>query len=145
MAYVKISLLPLFLVATLVLMFPTKKMNAEAFFKEPDKCLAFCEKDTPCGNGCQCVYSVPILPRVPGICNTESFVTKMVEQHPNLCKSHADCTRKGSGNFCALYQSSDPNKYGVCFDSSSDARVSFKNALSTEFSNMLKMPSAVFT
>lgn len=106
--------------------------------------MAFCTKDIQCGNGCQCLYSYPSFTDTPGLCNKESFVTKMVEEHPNLCKSHADCTRKGSGSFCALYQNSDPI-YGACFDSISDAQTSFENALSSEFSNMLKMPSAVFT
>lgn len=68
----------------------------------------------------------------------------MVEQHPHICESHVDCTRKGSGNFCAIYPNLD-TKYGWCFDSNSHAEASFKNLLSSQFSNLLNMPSAIST
>ncbi|XP_058752171.1 albumin-1-like [Vicia villosa] len=131
MAYAKVSLLPLFLLATLVIIFPIKKVEADC----NDKICSF--QRSTCGAGCLCL---------PGIdfCMNASLVMKIVKKHPKLCESHADCTRKGSGSFCAYYPNSDI-KYGVCFDSNSHAEASFKNALSSEFSNLLKMSSAVAT
>ncbi|XP_058739645.1 albumin-1-like [Vicia villosa] len=130
MAYAKLSLLPLFLITTLVIIFPTKKVQADC-----DKLCSFQESE--CGDGCLCLIGIDY-------CLSISLVMKMVKKHPKLCESHADCTRKGSGSFCAYYPNSDI-KYGVCFDSSSHAEASFKNALSSEFSNLLKMPSEVST
>ncbi|GAU30826.1 hypothetical protein TSUD_267460 [Trifolium subterraneum] len=69
----------------------------------------------------------------------------MVEQHPNLCQSHDDCTQKRSGSFCARYPNPDI-EYGWCFDSDSHAQASFKNALYSKSPNFfLKMPSAIST
>ncbi|CAK8575130.1 unnamed protein product [Lathyrus sativus] len=133
MAYAKLSLLPLFLLATLVLMFPMKKVEA-------DLCEKFaCSRSDPvCNDGCHCILSKGA---EGGVCIRNKHVAKKVEEHPDLCESHADCTRKGSGSFCARYPNSDL-KYGWCFDSNSDAEASFKNAFSSEFSN-LKMPLEV--
>ncbi|CAK8575132.1 unnamed protein product [Lathyrus sativus] len=134
MAYAKLSLLPLFLLATSLLMFPMKKVEAT-------RCQEGCSlSKLDCGDGCQCIMD----DFVTGICETIEYVTKMVEQHPSLCESHGDCTRKGSGSFCALYPNSDI-KYGWCFESNSHAEASFKNALNSEFSNLLKMSLEVST
>jgi len=49
-----------------------------------------------------------------------SSVAKMRDEHPNLCQSHEECRKKGSGNFCAR----NPNNYmdyGWCFNSDSEA------------------------
>ncbi|CAK8575136.1 unnamed protein product [Lathyrus sativus] len=133
MAYAKVSLLPLFLLATLVLMFSIRKIEA-------DTCNAYCELEgLKCGGDCECV---PI--RIPYPCIPPHVASKIVDQHPHICESHEDCTRKGSGSFCGIYPVSDM-KYGWCFDSKSDAEASFKNLLSSKFSNLLKMPSAVST
>ncbi|CAK8575127.1 unnamed protein product [Lathyrus sativus] len=136
MAYVKLSLLPLFLLATFLLMFSMKDVEAVC----PISC--FLWKPQGCGDGCKCT---PISLKY-GACKKESSedVTMMVEKHPNLCESHADCTKKGSGSFCARFLNPEI-EYGWCFDSNPHAEASFKNALSSEFSNLLKMPSAVST
>jgi len=54
----------------------------------------------PCrSSDCRCI---PIA-LIGGFCIYPiSSIMKMVEQHPNLCQSHVDCTKKGSGRFCAL-------------------------------------------
>ncbi|CAI8600706.1 unnamed protein product [Vicia faba] len=111
-------------------MFSTKKVGAIY------TCVGWpCYRTEPCGGGCHC-----LLAKVgPGYCARDKHVTKMVEEHPDLCESDADCTRKGSGSLCAFYPKSYL-KYGWCFDTNSDAEASFKNALSSEFANMLKMP-----
>ncbi|XP_058734613.1 albumin-1-like [Vicia villosa] len=130
MAYAKLSLLPLFLLATLLLMFSMKKVEAYTCVGWP------CSREEPsCGGGCHCLFA-----KVgPGSCARDKHVAKMVKEHPDLCESHADCTRKASGSFCAYYPNSSL-KYGWCFDSNSEAEASFKNALSSEFSNLVKMP-----
>ncbi|XP_058752170.1 albumin-1-like [Vicia villosa] len=128
MAYAKLFLLPLFLLATLLLMFSMKNVEA-------DLCEKFaCSRSDPvCNDGCRCVLSKGA---EGGVCVKKKHAAKMVEEHPDLCESHADCTRKGSGSFCAYYPKLDL-KYGWCFDSNSDAEASFKNFLSSE---SLKMP-----
>jgi hypothetical protein len=40
----------------------------------------------------------------------------MVEEHPNLCESHDDCMKKGSGSFCACFPNLDI-QYGWCLAS----------------------------
>ncbi|XP_058734614.1 albumin-1-like [Vicia villosa] len=136
MAYAKLSLLPLFLLATFLLMFPMKEVEAVC----PIACFLY--KPKGCGDGCKCVPAS----LTSGVCVKASFqhVTMMVEKHPNLCGSHADCTKKESGSFCARFPNSEI-EYGWCFDSNSHAEASFKNALNSEFSNLLKMPSEVST
>ncbi|KAI5391526.1 albumin-1 [Lathyrus oleraceus] len=135
MAYVKLSLLPLLLLATFFLM-SMKEVEAVC----PLACVI--HKPKGCGEGCKCI---PVS-LTAGVCKKASFedVTRMVEKHPKLCESHADCTKKGSGSFCARFRNPEI-EYGWCFDSNPHAQASFKNALSSEFSNLLKMPSAVST
>jgi len=66
---------------------------------------------------------------------------KMVNDHPNLCQSHVECTKKDSGNFCANYPNSDI-EYGWCFASNSEAEdVFFKVVSNSKFiKDFLKMP-----
>ncbi|XP_017432430.1 albumin-1 isoform X2 [Vigna angularis] len=71
-----------------------------------------------------------------GLCinsNGLSSVAKMIDEHPNLCKSDDECMKKGSGNFCARYPNTDID-YGWCFDSDSEALKGF-----------LAMPAAITT
>lgn len=87
----------------------------------------------PCGStDCRCVpwglfVGQCIDPTGTGL----ESVAKMIDQHSNLCQSHDECTKKGSGNFCARY----PNphiEYGWCINNSdSEASKGF-----------LKMPTA---
>ncbi|KAK7358094.1 hypothetical protein VNO77_00015 [Canavalia gladiata] len=124
MAYVKACSFGLFLLAT-YLMFPMKKIEAT-------DCSGACSpfEMPPCGSSdCRCI---PVGLFV-GFCTYPSglaSVANMIEKHPNLCQSHDECIKKGSGNFCARY----PNHYidyGWCFDSDSEALKGF-----------LKMPTA---
>jgi len=85
----------------------------------------------PCGSrDCRCI---PIALFV-GFCiypTGLSSVSKMIDEHPNLCQSHGECIKKGSGNFCARY----PNHYvdyGWCFNSGSE-----------ELKGFLAMPRAI--
>ncbi|XP_045798117.1 albumin-1-like [Trifolium pratense] len=52
-------------------------------------------------------------------------ITKMVEEHPNLCESHDECLEKKSGSFCARYPNPDI-PYGWCFDSKTEAERIFE-------------------
>jgi len=79
-------------------------------------------------------YCMPLL-LVAGYCSHASSptVVKIVEEHPNLCQSHADCMKKGSGSFCASYPNPDI-KYGWCFASNFEAqKVFFKIFSDYEF------------
>ncbi|KAL2326392.1 hypothetical protein Fmac_025450 [Flemingia macrophylla] len=78
----------------------------------------------PCGSrDCRCIPVGLFI----GYCTYPSglsSVAKMIDEHPNLCQSHDECMKKGSGNFCARY----PNNYidyGWCFDSDSEALKGF--------------------
>jgi hypothetical protein len=136
MTYVKLARFALFLLATFLLTFPVRNVEAVC----PIGCYLY--KPKSCGTGCKCVPASLTY----GACVKESFehVAKMVEEHPNLCQSHAECTKKGSGSFCARYPNPDI-EYGWCFESNSHAEASFKKALiNSEFSNFfLKMPSTL--
>ena len=92
----------------------------------------------PCpSSSCRCI---PVV-LVGGNCVDPSSptITKMVEENSNLCQSHSDCTRKGSGSFCARYPNPDI-EYGWCFSSSSRAQeVFFKISSNTQFIKDLKM------
>ncbi|CAI8600700.1 unnamed protein product [Vicia faba] len=151
MAYAKVSLLPLFLLATLVIIFSMEKVEAVDFLMEKvgeDNCEdLFCnifgkKCDERCGH-CECVSfgkdSDPF-PRVR--CEKDSYVRKIVEQTPNLCETHVDCIKKESGSFCAFIPNSNIH-HGMCFDSNSQAQATIKNILISEFSNLLKMTSAI--
>ncbi|KAL5073282.1 hypothetical protein RYX36_012266 [Vicia faba] len=148
MAYAKVSILPLFLLATLVIIFSMKKVEAGDFLLkkvEADNCEdLFCnifgkKCDERCGR-CKCVAFGDILPMVR--CEKDSDVRKIVEQTPNLCETHVDCIKKESGSFCAFIPNSNI-EHGICFDSNSQAQARIKNILISEFSNMLKMTSAI--
>ncbi|XP_058773225.1 albumin-1 D-like [Vicia villosa] len=70
---------------------------------------------TPCGSSdCRCFLFAPFT----GYCTSAG--TKSVEEHPNVCQFHVDCTEKKTGTFCARYP--NPNiKHGWCFASKSEA------------------------
>ncbi|GAU21093.1 hypothetical protein TSUD_10100 [Trifolium subterraneum] len=78
----------------------------------------------PCGStDCRCIpWGL-----FAGACTYPSgAVLKTIEAHPNLCQSHADCMKKGTGSFCARYQNPDI-EYGWCFASISEAQDIFFN------------------
>ncbi|XP_020204275.1 albumin-1 isoform X2 [Cajanus cajan] len=111
MACVRLAPLALFLLAT-SLLFRMKKIEAGG------NCLdSFCNLSADCGLGCTCVF---------GACIGDGLasVAKMVEEHPNLCQSHDECVKKGSGNFCARYLNPRVD-YGLCFDSDSQGLKEF--------------------
>ncbi|BAT89290.1 hypothetical protein LR48_Vigan08g002600 [Vigna angularis] len=125
MAYARLAPLTLYLLAASI-MFPMKMIEAA-------DCSGACSpfEMPPCGStDCRCI---PIA-LFAGFCINPtgvSSVAKMINEHPNLCKSDDECMKKGSGNFCARY----PNNYmdyGWCFDSDSEALKGF-----------LAMPAAI--
>ncbi|KEH34652.1 putative albumin I chain a [Medicago truncatula] len=74
-----------------------------------------------------------------GNCVTFTPFIKKVEEHPNLCQTHTECTKKGSGNFCARFPNSN-RKYGFCVAANSEAKEAFKMASSSKLKNyFLKM------
>ena len=95
-----------------LVMFSTKKIEAgECPYK-------LCTPRVPCVPSCVCFL---------GTCISRSRVSaaaKMIDEHPNLCKSDEECMKKGSGNFCAPY----PNHYmdyGWCVNTDSEELKSF--------------------
>ncbi|KAL8494541.1 hypothetical protein ACS0TY_025380 [Phlomoides rotata] len=135
MAYVKLVPLAVFLLATSLIMFPMKKVEAVV-------CSGACSpfEMPPCGStSCRCI---PV-GLVVGYCRHPSSIMKMVEEHPNLCQSHDDCMTKGSGSFCARYPNPDI-EYGWCFVSNSEAQGFFKiNGSNSELAKgFFKMPAA---
>lgn len=89
----------------------------------------------PCGgNYCFCHFLD--VGDYKGICIDRSFFIKTVDEDPNLCQTHAECTKKGSGNFCGRYP--NPNiKYGRCFASNTEAE-EFSNKFSYYSSRFIK-------
>ncbi|KAK2414173.1 albumin-1 [Trifolium repens] len=125
MAYVKLTSLVVFLLATFC-MFATKNVAAVT-------CSGACSpfETKPCGStkDCRCI---PV-GLVVGYCTYPSAVVmKRVEEHPSLCQSHADCTKKGTGSFCARYPNSDI-EYGWCFASNTEAEFFFKTSSNYKF------------
>jgi len=128
-----------------VAVFPMKKVEA----CESHICWAW-QSDDVCYSGtdpepnCYCHPSTFL----NGFCRdygSEHAMMKKMEEDPNLCQSHADCKKKGSGSFCARNPNADI-KYGWCFASGSHAQAAFRNALNSEFENLsLKMLSEVST
>ncbi|ESW05734.1 hypothetical protein PHAVU_011G205400 [Phaseolus vulgaris] len=113
MGYVRVAPLALFLLATSI-MFSMKKTEAVV-------CSGVCSpfEMPPCGSSdCRCIpYGLFI-----GACTYPrglSSVAKTIDEHPNLCRSHGECMKKGSGNFCARYPN-DYVDYGWCFNSDSE-------------------------
>ncbi|KEH34665.1 putative albumin I chain a [Medicago truncatula] len=80
--------------------------------------LSFCSPtvETGCDYGCYCFICTSW---GLGNCEPLSTIKKKVEEQPNLCWSHDECTKKGSGNYCARFPNSDI-KYGWCFASISE-------------------------
>ncbi|KAK7405737.1 hypothetical protein VNO78_07346 [Psophocarpus tetragonolobus] len=126
MAYVRLAPLALFLLAT-SLMFSMKKIEA-------NECNGVCSpfEMPPCGStDCRCIPWGLFIGQCIYPTGGVASVAKMIDEHPNLCQSHDECMKKGSGNFCARY----PNHYmdyGWCFNSHSE-----------ELKNFLKMPVAI--
>ncbi|CAJ2670201.1 unnamed protein product [Trifolium pratense] len=107
MAYVKLVLLSVFLLATFVT-FPIKKVEAVL-------CLAICTISTPCAKGCICITS-PV-----GLCLPESYKDAVKIVGKNLiCQDDAECKNKKTGNFC-VHSPKPDLEYGVCADSMIDA------------------------
>ncbi|XP_014522817.1 albumin-1-like [Vigna radiata var. radiata] len=124
MAYARLAPLALFLLATSTL-FQMNKI--EAADCSGGYCSMFANKS--CGTDCVCFPSGIVF----GVCikaPRPSFMAKMIDGHPNLCRSDDECMMKGSGNFCARY----PNNidYGWCFDSDSE-----------DLKGFLAMPAAI--
>lgn len=119
--------------------FPTRKVEAA-------ECSIRCNMliEPQCGStSCQCIPVSPIL----GDCVPKSSgaVMKRVEEHPNLCQSHVDCMKKGSGSFCARYPNPDI-EYGWCFSSNLEALNFFKIAINSELTeDFLKKPTEIVT
>ncbi|KEH33346.1 putative albumin I [Medicago truncatula] len=138
MTYVKLITLALFLVTTL-LMFQTKNVEAEFCSSVGSFCSPF--NTNPCGylGNCRCVpYYL-----YGGTCeNPFGFEhnMKMIEEHPNLCQTHAECIKKGSGNFCARYANADV-EYGWCFASVAEAERYFKIGSNTAVKSLFKIAS----
>ncbi|KEH25315.1 putative albumin I [Medicago truncatula] len=138
MAYVRLIPLVVFLLA-IFSTFSMKKLVIAA------DCSGICSpfEMPPCrSSDCRCI---PIA-LIGGFCiNPISSIMKMVEEHPNLCQSHVDCTKKKSGSFCARYP--NPNiEYGWYFASNSEARDVFFNISSNSelTKDLLKMHSTTY-
>jgi len=74
-----------------------------------------------CGPSCSCI----IFGILGGVCFPTSTAMKVVEDHPNLCQSHDDCIKKGSGSFCGYYPNSEI-QHGRCFTSNVEAERYFE-------------------
>ncbi|KAL6557191.1 Albumin-1 B [Orobanche minor] len=150
--FVKLSPLVFLLLVTLFLTPLMKKVQAV-------DCSGVCSpfEMPPCGStDCRCIPWGLFVGQC--IHPTGGVMNKMVDEHPNLCQSHADCTKKGSGSFCARYPNADI-EYGWCFASGSEAQDMFKIASNSEFAraflkiasnyglanSFLKMPEIIAT
>ncbi|KEH34658.1 putative albumin I chain a [Medicago truncatula] len=132
MTYVKLAPFAVFMLAAF-LIFPMKKVEAAFCFRVP------CNPDYGCNGDCVCALTWhPVVPMYECY-DPRSYaeLKKKVEEPPKLCWSHAECTKKGSGNYCARF----PNlQYGLCFPSVSEAVNAFKMASSLKFEkDFLKM------
>jgi len=109
-------------------MFPMK--NVEASCEDN-----FCASPFgQCGAGCFCI---PEAGCIPGL---HKDAVKKIGEHPNLCESHVECKKKGSGSFCARFPNLDVD-YGWCFASKSEAEDIFsKSTTESKFTkDFLKM------
>ncbi|ESW05720.1 hypothetical protein PHAVU_011G203900 [Phaseolus vulgaris] len=113
MASVRLAPLVLFVLATSI-MFSVKNIEAA-------DCSGACSvfEKPPCrSRDCFCIPMGIFV----GVCISPfglSAAAKMIDEHPNLCKSDEECMKKGSGNFCAPYPNHYMN-YGWCFNFGSD-------------------------
>ncbi|AES70993.1 putative albumin I chain a [Medicago truncatula] len=131
MASVKLAPFAVFLLAAF-LMFPMKKVEGV------DCTGAYCDDLTGCGDYCFC--DVIYFLGNQGVCVPYSAMKKKVEENPNLCQTHTECKKKGSGNFCARHINSDV-KYGFCFASFSEAQDAYKMAITSNIKkDFLKIP-----
>ncbi|KAK2360592.1 albumin-1 [Trifolium repens] len=118
-------------------MFATKNVAAVT-------CSGACSpfETNPCGStrDCRCI---PVGIFV-GFCTYPSgVVMKTIEEHPNLCQSHDDCTKKGTGSFCARYMNPDI-EYGWCFASNAEAEdIFFKMSSNYKFTKNFSRNTAI--
>jgi len=107
-------------------------------------CQKSCNNFSPgCPSGCKCIIYEYVYGIFVGFCENDNVLSgnfqRKVEEHPKLCWSHDECTKKGSGNYCAHFPNSNL-KYGWCFASVSDAQEAYKMASSYKFKkDFLKM------
>nr|AFK39147.1 unknown [Medicago truncatula] len=128
MAYLKFALAAVFLATIFIC--PMKKVEACA----ATRCTVV--ETTVCGSGCGCLaWGI-----FGGNCVPRSSLTKMVEEHPNLCQSHIDCIKKGNGSFCARYPNFDI-EHGWCFTSNVEAERYFEIFINPATNNFLKTVS----
>ncbi|KAK2405249.1 hypothetical protein P8452_10773 [Trifolium repens] len=131
MAYVKFAPFAVLLIAA-ISMFPMKKVES---YRCPTV-TCYMDRSEQCSFGCICY---PSFFGTIGSCQPSYAVTKMVDEHPSLCRSHADCTTKGSGSFCSHYPDSDV-EYGRCFFSKLEAEDFIKMTSNSKFTkDFLKM------
>ncbi|MCH81213.1 albumin [Trifolium medium] len=143
MTYAKLAPLAVFLLATF-LMFPTKNVEACGGL-----CSVFDSRPVCGGGGCTCMFYwyAPVMGECQSIHNAmrQSINDTMVEESPYLCNSHADCTIKGSGSFCARYPNNPYNvKYGWCFASKYEAE-DYVRVVGSRYKfnkDLLKMPTS---
>ena len=144
MASVKLASTVVFLAT--ILMFPMTKIEAcENFW-----CTIF--NGYHCSSGCGCIAAAGLA----GFCRPQLTITKAVEEHPNLCQSHHDCIKKGTGSLCAYYPNSEL-QHGWCFTSNVEAEQYFevlsnlainkflKNIFYSNGKGFLKMPVEIAT
>lgn len=114
---------------------------------EAVSCSGYCSVfDTPqkC-DPIECVC-VPVPLPLGGLCLSRSSgsVMELVKEHPNLCQSHVDCTKKGSGSFCARFPNADI-EYGWCLVSNIGVGEFMKNIYNSNTKGSLKMPTSITT
>ncbi|CAL5209985.1 unnamed protein product [Lathyrus oleraceus] len=122
-----------FVLLAAFLMFQVKKV--ESGYCSPVTC--YTDRSGDCQFGCICY---PSFFGYVGSCQPYVSVAKMVDDHPNLCQSHDECTKKGTGSFCGRYPDSNM-EYGRCFSSKFQAEVFFVKMISnSQFKkDLLKM------
>ncbi|CAJ1978351.1 unnamed protein product [Sphenostylis stenocarpa] len=118
MVFVRLAPVALFFLTTSL--FSMKNTEASGAFCASN----FCSLSPDCGIGCYCHYG--------GCYNRElASAAKMMEENSDLCESHEECKKRGSGDFCAR----SPNpliQHGWCFHSHSEALKQFF-AITTQY------------
>jgi hypothetical protein len=122
-----------------VVIFQTKNVEAVTCPNSGSLCSPF--EMPPCGNAkdCRCIPWGLFF----GTCtypSSSEHNMKMIEEHPNLCQTHAECIKKGSGNFCGRYANADI-EYGWCFVSVAEAERYFKIGSNTAVKSFFKIAS----
>ncbi|KEH34704.1 putative albumin I chain a [Medicago truncatula] len=103
MSNVKLASFAVLLLAAF-LMFPMKKVEAKECRGDCGTFLGLC------ASGCKCVTHDYVYGCYVGTCENPNLVSgnfqRKVEE-PKLCWSHDECTKKGSGNYCARFLNYD--------------------------------------